>query len=163
MTQAAASAASAAQSSEGLSPMQRELLSRADAIFASIGDAVSKASDMAVSAGQAVAKEIPDIAFQYIAYGRAMSALWIAMSLFGLFMCYRWFMKYGLANTKGIDDYDSYTWGYQRIAYTIGGIAAGIFGIVGFFINIKGAVLVWTAPKVWLILEIAELVRKVKG
>lgn len=64
------SVSTAASAAEGLSPIQRELLSRADDIFATIGSAVSSATDAAVRAGAVVAKEIPDIAWQYIAYGR---------------------------------------------------------------------------------------------
>ena len=78
-------------------------------------------------------------------------------------MCYRWFLKAGLYNSKNIDDQDAYTWGAPRIAYTIAGVVGGVFGLIAFFVNVKDAVLVWTAPKVWLILEIAELVRRVKG
>ena len=158
----AASAAEAAKSS-GLSPMQEALLSRADAIFAAIGETVSKASDVAISAGQAVAKEIPDIAFQYIAFGRAYHTLWIVIALFGLFVCYKWFLQVGLWNSKNIEDQDSYTWGAPRIAMTIVGAVSGAFGLIAFFVHIKDTVLVWAAPKVWLILEIAELVRRVKG
>ena len=161
MTQAASAAE--ATKSTGLSPMQEELLKRADAIFASIGDAVSKASDVAVQAGQVVAKEVPDIAFQYIAFGRAYHTMWVVLALVGLFICYKWFLQAGLWNSKNIEDYDRYTWGAPRIALTVAGAASGIFGLVAFFANIKDAVLVWAAPKVWLILEIAELVRRVKG
>ena len=49
------------QTAESLSPMQAELLKRADDIFKSIGEAVTKASDIA-------AEQIPDIAMQYVTY-----------------------------------------------------------------------------------------------
>jgi hypothetical protein len=70
-----AAAASAASAPNGLSPMQNELLRRADSIFDSISNTVSKASDLAIQGGKAVAEQIPDIAFQYIAYGRVANTV----------------------------------------------------------------------------------------
>lgn len=44
-----------------LSPIQEELLKRADSIFSSVATAVGQAKDIAV-------EQLPDIAYQYIAY-----------------------------------------------------------------------------------------------
>ena len=158
----AAPATEAAKSS-GLSPMQEALLDRADSIFAAIGETVGKASDVAVTAGQAVVNAIPDIAVQYIAFGRAYYTLWIVIGLFGFFVFYKWFMQAGLWNSKQIENQDHCTWGAPRIGMTIVGAFFGVFGLITVLINIKDAVLVWAAPKVWLILEISELIRRTKG
>lgn len=146
-----------------LSPMQQELLSRADSIFAAIGETVSKASDAAVSAGTALAKEIPDFAYQYIAFGRAYNTGVILISLFLIFIWYKWFLRIGMYNTKNLPDQRYGVWSDARIIQTIIGLAAGVAGLTTFFSNIKDMILVWVAPKVWLILELANLVRRVKG
>lgn len=165
MTQAAEQAASVAQAS-GLSPMQQELLNRADAIFASIGAAVSKASDAAIAAGGAVAREVPDIAFQYIAFGRAYNAVIMAVAFALIVMCYHLFFRVGMKNAYNIDDVRSYygpQWGGRRIFYAIMGAASGVVGGIVFLVNIKDTVMVWAAPKVWLMLEMVELIRKVRS
>lgn len=149
---------------ETLSPLQRELLERADQIFASIGSAVGKASDLAISAGQAVASEIPDIAFQYIAYGRAYLTLLVLLGIGGMALFYFWFIRVGFANSRNIPNQDRHgTWGATRIVYTAIGLCAGLAGFGMFIGNIRLLVMVWVAPKMWLIMEITNLVRSIKG
>lgn len=150
-------------STETLSPMQRELLDRADQVFASIGSAVGKASDIAVSAGQAVASEIPDIAFQYVAYGRVYLTLLVLLGIGGMALFYWWVLRVGFANNSSIPDYDRHTWGAVRIVYTALGLVFGLIGFGLFIGNIRGLVMVWVAPKMWLIMEITNLVRSIKG
>lgn len=148
---------------EALSPIQREVLDRADQIFSSIGSAVSKASDLAISAGKAVASEIPDIAFQYVTYGRVYLTLMVLIGTGGMALFHFWFVRVGFANSRGIQDYDRYTWGASRIVYTGMGLVSGVLGFFMFCGNISSAVMVWTAPKMWLVLEIARLVKTIKG
>ena len=57
-----------------LSPLQQELLTRADNIFSSISDVVGKTTTFA-------AEQIPDIALQYVAYGRVISTMTVVVGL----------------------------------------------------------------------------------
>ena len=51
-----------------LSTIQEELLKRADSIFSSVATAVGQAKDIAV-------EQLPDIAYQYVAYNRVYLTL----------------------------------------------------------------------------------------
>jgi hypothetical protein len=146
-----ASAASAA-STEGLSPMQAALLSRADSIFTALGNTVEKAKDMAVEGGKMVAEQLPDIAYQYVAYGRAINTVYIAIAIAIMFIGWR------VARKMNCDMGES-----EFFGRLFGGIAPMIVGVIVFLVNLKDFIMVWFAPKVWLIMEIAELVRKVRG
>lgn len=158
----AATAASATATAEGLSPMQRELLSRADTIFATIGSAVSSATDAAMRAGAAVAREIPDIAWQYIAYGRVwhtvMTLLGIIALVYGIYAV----MFIAFKNCKNYET-NGYNWHTMRVTHFVAGAFSGFFGLVTIVGHAKDMVLVWAAPKLWLILELVVLVKKVKG
>lgn len=148
---APAPAASAA-STEGLSPMQAALLSRADSIFTALGNTVEKAKDMAVEGGKMVAEQLPDIAYQYVAYGRAINSVYIAIAVGLMFIGWRVARK--MNSNMGESEF------FGRV---FGGILPGVVGGVVFLVNLKDFIMVWFAPKVWLIMEIAELVRKVRG
>lgn len=43
------------------------------------------------------------------------------------------------------------------------GILIGVVSFVVFASNLKETILVWTAPKIWIMIEIAELVKQHKG
>lgn len=146
-----------------LTPMQQELLSRADQILASIGASVSKASDAAIQAGQVVAKEIPDIASQYIIFGRAFSTVWLLIAIGALVLCYFWFHRIGINNTLNLKNSCSGDWHPVRFTYATGGVLIGAFGVCVFFTMIKDLILVWSAPKVWLMLELVNLMKITKG
>jgi hypothetical protein len=160
---AAAAAVAASAPASGLSPMQAELLGRADAIFASVGSAVSKATDFAVEGGKAVAQEIPEIAFQYVAFGRAYNT---GLILLGLAFFIGFFMiayRYGFKNVQNAENDFADQWAGQRIF----AVATGLLGMtVGFIItmaHLKEFLLVWFAPKVWLIMELVQLIKQVKS
>lgn len=156
------SSASASAAAEGLSPMQRELLSRADTIFATIGNAVSSATDAAVRAGAVVAKEIPDIAWQYIAYGRVWHTLMTVLGIIALVYGIYAVMFIAFKNCKNYET-GGYSWHTMRVTHFIAGVFSGFFGLVTTIGHSKDMVLVWAAPKLWLILELVDLVKKVKG
>ena len=56
-----------------VSPMQQELLSRADSIFSGISSAVGTAKEFAV-------EQLPDIAYQFVAFGRFYESAWISLA-----------------------------------------------------------------------------------
>lgn len=150
---APASAASAAKpSTEGLSPMQAALLSRADSIFTALGNTVEKAKDMAVEGGKIVAEQLPEIAYQYVAFGRAINTAYILIGVATLVI--GWRVARQMHSDMGEGEF------FGRL---FGGVLPMAIGGIVFLVNLKSFIMVWFAPKVWLIIEIAELVRKVKG
>lgn len=140
---------------ETLSPMQSELLNRADQIFSSIANSVAQA-------GSFVAEQVPDVALQYVAFGRAyqtaLLVLGLSLFIFGIYMMVSWacFNKFNRPS-----DRDG-AWGGSRVVMFIGSLFPMIIGFIIFFTNIKDTLLVWFAPKVWLILELAELAKSFK-
>jgi hypothetical protein len=44
-----------------------------------------------------------------------------------------------------------------------GGIGGSVAGAMMVFINLKSLILVWFAPKVWLMLELVTLIKSAKG
>lgn len=135
---------------ETLTPMQQQLLDRADAIFASIGTAVGKATDFA-------AEQIPDIAVQFIAYNRIYLTSIIVIALLVLLVQQIVVIKWA---KKGIakDDYngDGYIFAYFASTLITGG-----FTLVPVFANFKDLILVWFAPKIFLIEQMVHLVKSV--
>lgn len=118
--------------------MQQELLNRADAIFDSVGKAVT-------TAGEFVAGQVPDIAMQYVAYGRAWTTCAVVLG-FSLILFSIWLVK------KMVKDWEeSEMTPLASVPLFIGAMLAGI--------NFKEFLLVWFVPKVWLLQEIVHLVK----
>lgn len=132
-----------------LSPMQEQLLQRADSIFASISTTVAKATDFA-------SEQIPDIAIQYVAFGRAYSTTLVVVStlimLAYVFMVYK-FIKHDVYNSSLSRFSES------SIAVTVVGAFPSVGALITVMVNVKDVFLVWFAPKIWLITEIAKLVK----
>lgn len=147
----------AAPIESALTPLQSELLARADSIFASIGNVVSAASETAITAGQAVAREIPDIAIQYVMYGRVMASIWILLGIVSLYGAYQLFWRGAFLDVRG------YTTADGRIVSGIMGIVSGAFGVGAILSTMRDFVLVWTAPKIWLITEMVALAGTIRG
>jgi hypothetical protein len=127
---------------ETLSPMQQELLNRADAIFSAMADAASKASSF-------VAEQVPEIALQYVAFGRAWLTTLVVISILCVIVSailFRWLAK------NGLDD--------SPLPFSVffGMCVSFVLGLVLILNNLKDFLLVWFAPKVWLITSIAQLV-----
>lgn len=147
--------------------MQQELLNRADKIFDWIGNSVDKVGDLAIQGGKAVAEQIPDIAFQYVAYGRASLTFLVLFGFVLWYFGYFSIVKIGLRNAMKLDDVSRWhgkEWHPARVLVMIfGGAIGGIAGTIFVFANLKELFLVWFAPKVWLMLELVHLVKIVKG
>jgi hypothetical protein len=133
--------------------MQAAVLTRADAIFAAIGNGVEKAGDLVMEGGKMVAKEIPEVAYQYVAYGRAINSLFLALAIAVFIVGYRIIRK---LNFNTMEE-------GECMLRIFGGAIPMIISTICFFNTIKDFFMVWFAPKVWLMLEIADLVRKVRG
>lgn len=127
--------------------MKEELQNKLVEILASMQSTVGQAKDFTLS-------QLPDIAQSYLLFGRVTESLQIAASLALLcvaawagYKCFVW-------GKEGSEDAD----GWEAFVIVIGGFSGGIGGI-SFMLNISEFLLVWLAPKVWLIQEIAKLVK----
>lgn len=132
--------------SDKLSPMQEQLLAQASNILQSVTDTVSKAADFASS-------QVPDIALQYVTYGRASTTAFIVIGL--LFLLAAWWLAFRVS-IKNV-----YNMGADGRAFSgiFGGTLAIFAGLATVFANINSFLMVWFAPKVWLIKEIVHLVK----
>jgi len=140
--------------SDKLTPLQQQLLDRADAIFDAVKNATEKAVDFA-------ATQLPDIAIQYITFYRTVYTVQLAIGLilfiFGLYCIFR----VGIFDSwkRGKDK-----WGYWA-DFRQGAMGMGVIStLVGFLItifNFRDTVMVWFAPKIFLINTISELIKKV--
>lgn len=127
------------QAAETLTPLQQALLSRADAIMDSVSKTVDKASQFA-------ADQVPDIAMQYVAYGRASTTVYLAIGLvFLILACLMWFRWL----PKADDD--------TKVGYFAGGFFTCIIGLAATLSHLDTFIMVWFAPKIYLINEIARL------
>ncbi len=132
----------------GLTPIQAALLERADGILSAIGGAMGKA-------GTAVVDQLPDVAHQYIMYGRTTSTLGVLCGL--MFMAFgAWLIRRLIASPDKFTD--------EGIAFSIiiGIISLGV-GFATLGCNIDGFIMSWFAPKIWLLTNLVELIHKVHG
>lgn len=117
-------------------------MSRVDTIFNSIGAAVGKTSAF-------VAEQVPDIALQYVAYGRVyLTCIIVITTLIMLFNIGVWI--YAAVDKSNVDHFP--------ILLATGTVSVG--GVVPIFVaNFKNFVMVWFAPKIWVMTEIVHLVK----
>ena len=135
-----------------LTPLQQQLLDRADSIMDSMANTVEKASTFA-------AEQVPDIALQYVAFGRASLSAYMAISVIIFCVAFWMCIRVGVMNSRGYPT-DGYTWDERRIGATIFGGGMGVASLIVFFVNLNNFIMVWVAPKIWLINEIARLVKR---
>lgn len=128
---------------ENLTPLQTELLARADAIFASVSTAVSKATNFA-------SEQIPDIALQYVAYGRAYLTTYVILSIVGII---------GSVIVIKKTYFEDAFIEFGRFMLCFGSVLVFVASVVLMLTNINTFMMVWFAPKVWLITELVHLVK----
>ena len=138
--------------SDKLTPLQQALLDRADAIMDSMSAAVSKASSFA-------ADQVPDIAIQYVAYGRASLTTYTVIAVILLITGFWLSVRVGIMNSRGYPE-NSYNWDDRRTGGVVAGVPCSLLGIAVFLHNLSNLIMVWVAPKIWLINEISHLVKK---
>jgi len=130
--------------SNELSPIQKELLDRADTIFKSIAEAATKATEFAK-------EQIPDIAYQYITMERVyltfMMVVALAFLLFSLW-CFIW----GVCK-------DVCKLGSESGLFLFPTVVFGIIGFLMWINHIKDFIMVWFAPKIFLITHIVNMVK----
>lgn len=141
--------------------MKEELQGKLVEILTSIQTAAGKASDFAMA-------ELPDIAQSYIAYGRAYATAIAVLALI-VFCCGFWAVALVNAKHRRADaeyaeaklaDRNEYRSRYFEasdvlplpyIPFIVGGVALAM--------SMGPLFLVWFAPKVWLLKEIAGMLR----
>jgi hypothetical protein len=111
----------------------------------------------AKATGDFAMEQLPDIAQQYIAYGRVTSLMHLAVALLVL-----WVGLYLLNSVRRHISAHGDVDGSDPGVVAGGGTLAVIATIIGGIATMNtatGAALVWMAPKVWLIKELASLVK----
>ena len=129
--------------------MNSELQNQLAAIIAKLTTAVQTAADFTIA-------QLPDVVYQYLLYGRVYETLlflvWLVLfsaSLTGL-------LKFGVFS-KATDRFGE--WSEVRICWTIIGGVTSPFLLVLLIFAAKSLILVWLAPKVWLLKEFAGLLK----
>lgn len=117
--------------------LSQELLKRADSILDAVGKAASKAGEFA-------SEQLPDIAMQYIAFGRVYETSMLALGMAGGALTI-W------GTLKMIENDWSELTPLMSIPFLASATVAGI--------HIKSTILVWAAPKIYLITSIAALLK----
>lgn len=128
--------------------MKDELQGKLVEILTSIQTAAGKASDFAM-------EQLPDIAQSYIVYGRVTATVTLIV-LIAFAIASAWVAaKHGFLSEK-----------LEYGMWTVDRVFAALFGSIGAVLLSLGALasfgsfaLVWFAPKVWLLKELAALVK----
>lgn len=147
------------KSVESLSPMQQAVLDRLDSIGAWISGSTEKIGKVVSTVGDAAYKEAIDVAQQYVLYGRVIETTQIIMCIL-VIVATIWFVKKTLIKSKGRMTEPEILFSVFGCAI---GVIASIISCIAFFVNLKSFVMVWFAPKIWLGIELVQMVRSVKG
>lgn len=142
-----------------MNEVAQELLKRADVIGAWLSGAVTKTADFATA--QAV-----DIAMQYVLYGRLFYTFVIITSIVAFAVSLWFFFVKGVNNTSAIvhrpGRYSDGDWLAERVVAFFGGGSLTVISFLVCTTNVKEFLMVWAAPKVWLMIQLAELAKQVK-
>lgn len=145
--------ADAKTAAESLTPLQEELLRRADSIFDGISKTVNQAATFA-------GEQIPDIAYQYVAWGRGYLTAYVVIGAvilaIGMFLA----LRIGFFNSRKLKNDYSGDWHGARIVAVVLGSMVTAIGFIVVMHNLKELIMVWAAPKIWLINEIVMLVKR---
>lgn len=121
--------------------MDKELQSKLVEILSQIQNATSYTVD-----------QLPELAQQYILYGKISATFWFLFLGFILFISIKSILKCKKAIYNGTsEDID----GLKMIAY----FAVGSISFIFLIPIINATILVWTSPKIWLLKEIATLLK----
>ena len=127
--------------------MNTELQSKLVEIIGTIQTSVGKTTTF-------VMEQLPDIAQQYITFGRVTETLYFALALLGLlFFPYMFVTQAKKANAAPYNDAD------LPIILSAASGVLGFASLIGFFANITPFFMVWFAPKLYLIKGLAALLK----
>lgn len=136
-----------------LTPIQTELLRRADSIFDSLAKTVNQAKDFA-------SEQIPDIAFQYVAWGRGYLTAYEVIGTICVIVGLWSFVRVCLMNSLKLPNDRINDPHAVRFIAGFAGLGMTVAGAIITLTHLKEFMMVWFAPKVWLITEIVNLVRR---
>ena len=130
--------------------MKEELQRQLAQIIAAIQSQVSSTGDFWI-------ERLPSVAQQYIAYGRAQAIIDIVMPVLGLLLA-AWLIKHERMHFGTPLDLKSKG---ALISVLINTVAAGLgtYSVIMFVNATHAAALVWSAPKVWLLRELANIIK----
>lgn len=130
--------------------MKEELQRQLAQIIAAIHGQASSTGDFWV-------ERLPSVAQQYIAYGRAQAIIDIVMPVLGLLLA-AWLIKHERMHFGAPLDIKSKG---ALISVLINTVAAGLgtYSVIMFVNATHAAALVWSAPKVWLLRELANIIK----
>ena len=123
--------------------MNEELQKQLAQVISSIATSVGEVKDFSVA-------QLPDIAQQYINYGIVSSAAWVVLCAIIAVISIKFLT---LSFKKLNEPYDNDAYIPVAVFSFLGTVLFTIF----FFVNLHDLILVLTAPKVWFILQIKEL------
>ena len=122
--------------------MKNELEPKLVEVIGQLQGAVMKASDFAI-------QQLPDVVQSYILYGRISSLVALMTELAILYGCW-WVYK--------LPDEESFYRGDQKILQTLFSGSAAAATLIHLFFTIQETIMVWAAPKIWLIKELGKLI-----
>ena len=129
--------------------MNEELQSKLVEVLTGISEGVAQAKDFAV-------EQLPDVAQQYIMFGMVWeTTAFVVLTLLLLPSLHLARNGFKLMAANDADDSDE-SRGFTFLLF--GGIASGVFGFLA-IVQLKAVLLVWFAPKLYLLQGIAGLVK----
>ena len=129
--------------------MKDELQTKLAEILTAIQTGADKSTNFAL-------EQLPDVVQQYLLYGRVWSAISVLACLAATTLIVWVTLRFGYLS-KQTDKYGG--WPELRVAATIIGSGSSL-GSAGVLLwEIKYAALIWLAPKVWLLKEVAGLLK----
>lgn len=123
--------------------MKEELQGKLVEILTGIQAAVGKASDFALD-------QLPDIAMQYVLWGRASESVYMFIFI-AVFISCIFSVRWAFKHQNDFEDVHGFAMIY--------GLGGSIVSLILILANLSSLLLVWVAPKVWLIKEIARIVK----
>jgi len=130
--------------------MNEQLQAKLVEILSGIQTAVKAAGDFAL-------EQLPDIAYQYIAFGKVYYTFIIVLAIVGIAIGLWLFIRKAIYGKQKDKYYDG--WSDNRTAALAGGVGLTMFSFFMFVANLSNTLMVWFAPKIWLIKEIAALIK----
>ena len=129
--------------------MKDELQLKLVEILTAIQVGVGKSADFAL-------EQLPDIAQQYVLYGRVWGTASVLWWLAALASSAWVALRYGFLSKK-VNSWGEWTDG--RVAAAMSGTGAALITSYILLWEARAAMLVWFAPKVWLLKEVAGLLQ----
>ena len=124
--------------------MKNELEPKLVEVIGQLQGAVMKASDFAI-------QQLPDVVQSYILYGRVNNLFTLVFELALLYGCWRFYKL----------PVEEISYGDDEVAVIIKTMFSGTVGVATLILmpfTVQETVLVWAAPKIWLIKELGKLI-----